>query len=75
MKQRGNIKVLKHHRTSDVYTNGRYLHADMKISLRSRRGREIARETANEILNTVGSSEEAFDVIQNDRTYSGQPAE
>ncbi len=63
MKQRGNIKVLMHHRTSDVYTNGRYLHVDMKISTRSKRGREIARETAGEILRAVGLTEIARDIV------------
>ena len=46
MRQRDNTEIMKHHRTSDVYKRGRYLHVNMKISLRSRRGREIARETA-----------------------------
>ena len=62
MRTRGKVKVLKHHRTSDVYLSGRYLHADMKISMKSKRGREIARETAAAILNAVGASEAVRDV-------------
>jgi hypothetical protein len=48
--RRSNVRILKHHRTSDVYVDGRYLHVSMKISLRSKRGRDIARETAETIL-------------------------
>ena len=52
MRNRSNITILKHHRTSDVYidASGRYLHVSMKISLKSKKGRAIARETAMEIL-------------------------
>lgn len=48
--RRSNVKILKHHRTSDVFVDGRYLIVSMKISLRSKRGREIAQETADTIL-------------------------
>ncbi len=47
---RHNVEILKHHRQSDVYIDGRYLVVNMKISLKSRKGRQIALETAEEIL-------------------------
>lgn len=55
--RRSNARILKHHRTSDVYIDGRYLHASMKISLKSKRGLEVARETALTILEAVGDAE------------------
>jgi len=58
------VKVLKHHRTVDVFTDGRYLHVSMKISTESKKGRQIARETAAEILNAVGASDEARAVFE-----------
>jgi hypothetical protein len=36
----------------------------MKLSRLSTKGRQLARETAAEILNVVGSNEAAFEVIQ-----------
>jgi hypothetical protein len=59
MFKRKHARILKHHRNSAVYIDGRYLHVDMKISMKSKRGREIARETAGEILSAVGLSEAA----------------
>ena len=61
---RTKVKVLKHHRTSDVFTDGRYLIANMKISTHSKKGRQIARETAEAILNEVMTSEEARDLMR-----------
>lgn len=61
---RTKVKVRKHHRTVDVFTDGRYLHVSMKISRRSTKGRQLARETATEILNVVGSNEAAYDLMQ-----------
>jgi tellurite resistance protein len=64
---RTKVKVLKHHRAVDVFTDGRYLHVSMKISTQSKNGRQLARETAAEILNAVGASDEArkvFDIAQ-----------
>ena len=61
---RTKVKVLKHHRTVDVFTDGRYLHVSMKISTQSKTGRQLARETAAEILNAVGSSDAAREVFE-----------
>lgn len=52
---RTKVKILKHHRTSDVFTDGRFLIVNMKVSRRSKRGREIARETALAIFEEVGA--------------------
>ena len=67
---RTKVKVLKHHRTVDVFTDGRYLHVSMKISTESKTGRQLARETAATILNAVGSSDAAREVFE--RAQSGQ---
>lgn len=67
---RTKVKVLKHHRAVDVFTDGRYLHVSMKISTQSKNGRQLARETAAEILNAVGSSDAAREVFE--RAQSGQ---
>jgi len=75
MKTRGKVKVLKHHRTCDVYTNGRYLHVDMKISLKSRRGRAIARETATEILSAVGLDPSSIEEIEIELPDPGEPGD
>lgn len=64
MFKRKHVKILKHHRNLAVYIDGRYLCVDMKISTRSKRGREIARETAEAILAEVGGNEEAFQLGQ-----------
>lgn len=53
MRSRKTVKTLKHHRTSDVYVDGRYLVVNARMSLKSKRGREIARETAMEIWKAV----------------------
>lgn len=58
------VTILKHQRNATVYLDGRYLHVDMKISTRSKTGRQIARETAQTILAEVGASESAMRVIQ-----------
>lgn len=57
--KRKHARILKGHRNSSVYVDGRYLHVDTKISVKSKRGRELARETAEAILAEVGASEEA----------------
>ncbi len=72
MRTRGKVKVLKHHRTSDVYINGRYLHVDMKISMKSKRGRNIARETAMEILSAVGLAISSIETMEIDIGPAGQ---
>ena len=74
---RTKVKVLKHHRTVDVFTDGRYLHVSMKLSRRSTKGRELARETAAEILNCVGSNEAAYDlmVLNIERMNKGEAVE
>lgn len=58
--------------------NGRYLLADMKISTRSKRGRENAREIAQAILAEVGANEKAFslisDIVTNENNAQ-QPAD
>ncbi len=59
MRNRKAVKILKHHRASDVYIDGRYLHVNSKISLRSVRGREIARETALTILQAIEDAEDS----------------
>lgn len=51
------VTILKHHRNSAVYLEGRYLHVDTKVSMKSKRGREIATETAHTILNAVAEAE------------------
>lgn len=53
-----NLTILKHHRSADVYIDGRYLHVVAKISLRSKRGREIARETVLTILEAIKKAED-----------------
>ena len=63
-RNRKHVHILKHHRSSAVYVDGRYLHTDMKVSTRSKRGREIARETCSAILAEVGANEGAFDLLQ-----------
>ena len=63
MRNRKHARILKHHRNSSVYVDGRYLHVDTKVSVKSKRGRELARETAAAILNEVGASEEARAVM------------
>ena len=55
--QKRHATILKHHRHSSVYIDGRYLHVDTKVSMRSKRGRELARETARAILSAVAQSE------------------
>ena len=64
MRNRKHVRILKAHRNSDVYVDGRYLHVNAKISTQSKRGREIARETAQAILAEVGGSEGALEVIE-----------
>ncbi len=64
--RRGNIRILKHHRTSDIYIDGRYLHVSMKISLRSKRGRDIARETAETILLALANNSQMQEAIEAD---------
>lgn len=59
MRNRKTVKILKHHRTSDVYIDGRYLVVASKISMRSKRGLEIARETALTILQAIEESEDS----------------
>ena len=73
-----NLTILKHHRTSDVYIDGRYLHVVAKISLRSRRGREIARETALTILEAMEEAADGADVqlvITGHEQSTGRPIE
>ena len=65
MRTRKPITILNYHRNSTVYMDGRYLGVDMKLSARSKRSREIARETAAYILSVVGANEAAHDVMQN----------
>ena len=57
--KRKHARILKHHRNTAVYIDGRYLHVDTKISTQSVRGRELARETAAAILGAVGKNENA----------------
>jgi hypothetical protein len=61
-----NVRILKHHRTSDIYLSGRYLHVSMKISLRSKRGRDIARETAETILLALANNAQLQEAIEAD---------
>ena len=70
-------RILKHHRNSAVYVDGRYLHVDTKVSTRSKRGRELARETAEAILQEVGATETAFERRQRnaESAASGGPVE
>ncbi len=56
------VRIIKHHRNAAVYQDGRYLHVDMKISTRSKKGRQIARETAMAILGEVHLNEDAHDL-------------
>ncbi len=74
---RTEVKVLKHHRTVDVFTDGRYLHVSMKLSRRSTKGRQLARETAEAILNCVGNNEAAYDLMQKniERMAKGEAVE
>jgi len=71
MRNRKPITVLKHHRTSDVYIDGRYLVVSMKISLRSKRGREIGRETAQEIMGALATDPQM--VITGHEQSTGNP--
>lgn len=70
-----NLTILKHHRSSDVYIDGRYLHVVAKISLRSRRGREIARETAQTILEAIEETADPQPVIVGHEQGTGRPIE
>ncbi len=47
------------------------MHVDAYLSVKSKRGRELARETAEAILNEVGSCESAFQLIA--KANSGEP--
>ncbi len=58
------VTILKHQRNSIVYVDGRYLHVDMKVSTRSKTGRQIARDTAVTILNQVGQNEAGFQLLK-----------
>ncbi len=51
--RRKHVEIIKHHRNSSVYIDGRYMHVDSKLSMRSKRGRELAIETANAIIEAV----------------------
>ncbi len=66
MFNRKTVSILKHHRSSDVYIDGRYLHVSSKISMRSVRGREVARETALTILQAIESQEQIDEAIEAD---------
>jgi 5-carboxymethyl-2-hydroxymuconate isomerase len=66
MRNRRTVKILKHHRTSDVYVDGRYLHVSMKISLKSKRGREVAQETAETIMLALTNDQHLRDAIEAD---------
>jgi len=52
-----------HRRNAAAYVDGRYLHVDAKLSVKSKRDREIARELASTILAEVGANEAAFDLM------------
>ncbi len=75
MFNRKNVSILKHHRTSDVYIDGRYLHVSMKTSLKSKRAREVARETALTILQTIEEAEDGQTVIIGHEQSTGRPIE
>ena len=62
------INILKHHRTSDVFVDGRYLCVSMKISLKSKRGRQIARETAETLLLALVEDHHLDRAIETDET-------
>jgi hypothetical protein len=73
-RNREHVKILKHHRNAAVYIDGRYLHTDMKVSLKSKRGREIALETAEAIANAVNDIERTGQANQTGQTnQSGSP--
>ncbi len=52
-----------HHRKAAAYVDGRYLHVDAKLSVKSKRDREIAREVSTAILHEVGANEPAFELM------------
>lgn len=58
--KKDHAKIVKHHRNSNVYIDGRYLHVDAIVSMRSKKGRQLARETAEAILSQVGLTDAAF---------------
>ena len=70
---RKHARIVKHHRNSSVYVEGRYLHVDTKLSIRSKRGREIARETARAIFDEVGTGETAFALAQGNPLIQDPP--
>lgn len=75
MWKRKHIDVVVHRPGATVYQDGRYLSADMKISTRSKRGRQVARDIANSILAEVGANETAHQrYLDNvERLRKGEP--
>lgn len=49
------IEILVHSKPVNVYIDGRYLVVDMRLSLQSKRGRQVALETA-QLLNQLVDS-------------------
>ena len=70
----GNVKIHKHHRNSAVYEQGRYLCVEMKISLKNKRGREIAQETAQAILDALDADAPTLtDIVPRGTSDNPQP--
>lgn len=61
---RKHARILMHRRNAAAYVDGRYLHVDAKLSVKSKRDREIARDLAGTIYNEVGANESAFSLIE-----------
>lgn len=62
--QRRHARILMSRRNAAVYIDGRYLHVDAKLSTKSKRDREIARDLAEEILTEVGLTTAGFDRLK-----------
>lgn len=66
-KRHQNIKVIRHHTDADMFLDGRYLVVNMSTSLESVRGRELAREIANRIMETVALHQPPQEIIGQER--------
>ena len=71
--KRKHARILMSRRNAAAYVDGRYLHVDAKLSVKSKRDREIARDLAESIIEEVGASEGAFTRRNSPPTVSDIP--
>lgn len=68
-----NIDILLHRRgLASVYTDGRYLVVEARVSLSAKRGRDIANDIATAVLKELSPKPEPLEPSEDERREMGE---